>query len=154
MKDVDDVIGEHTGLSRKVLEYCLIMGRKVDEAKLAGFSEASWAELADLIATAEFVRVGNFKEVMDWTGYVVFLTAWATACEWDCSFKRITEVGTTVFLELEERAEAGDFSNVVNSLSVYEFNDAGKIHHVDVYLQMALPGAEMHDAYEGVDIPG
>lgn len=153
MKDVEDVIGEYSGLSRAVLDYSVIMKRMVGEAKQPGFSEESWAPLADLIATDEFVRVGNFKEVMDWQGYVEFLTAWATACEWECSFKRITEVGNVVFLELEERASAGDFSNVVNSLSVYEFDDAGKIRHVDIYLQMAMPAADVHEAYEGVDIP-
>jgi hypothetical protein len=136
-----------------VLEYSLIMKRMVAEAKLPGFSQECWAPLAELIATDEFERVGNFKEVMDWKGYVEFLTAWATACEWDCSFKRITEVGNLVFLELEERARAGDVSNVVNSLSLYEFDDTGRIRHVDIYLQMAMPAADMPDAYEGVDLP-
>jgi seryl-tRNA(Sec) selenium transferase len=67
MKDVEDVIGEHTGLSRKVLEYSLIMKRMVAEAKLPGFSQECWAPLAELIATDEFERVGNFKEVRNST---------------------------------------------------------------------------------------
>ena len=46
-----------------------------------------------------------------------------------------------MFLELEERSEIGDFTNAVNSLSVYEFDDAGKLRHLDVYLQMEVPGA-------------
>ena len=44
-----------------------------------------------------------------------------------------------MFLELEERSQIGDFSSVVNSVSVYEFNADNKITFVAVYLQMQLP---------------
>ncbi|MFN8027448.1 MAG: hypothetical protein U0W40_14165 [Acidimicrobiia bacterium] len=136
MKDITDVVDEYSGNSRKVLEYGLLMKRMVDEAKQPGFSAASWDVLLDLIAADDFVRVGNFKETQDWAGYVEFLTAWAPNAEWECSFKQITEVDGRVFLELEERSRMGDFSSVVNSMSVYEFGADGKIHHLDVYLQM------------------
>ncbi len=64
LQDVNDVIGNYTGLSREVLEYSRIMKRMVDSAGQPGFSVASWAPLAELIAIEEFERVGNFKEVM------------------------------------------------------------------------------------------
>ena len=54
-----------------------------------------------------------------------------------------------VFLELEERSTIGDFSNVVNSLSVYEFDGAGKIRHIDLYLQMEPPQPEMLKSFDG-----
>ena len=79
-----------------------------------------------------------------------FLTGWAMSSDWECSFKRITEVGNVVFLELEERSKIGDFKSVVNSMSVYEFDAGGKIHHIDVYLQMELPDPDMLKSYEGV----
>ena len=44
-----------------------------------------------------------------------------------------------VFLELEERSRIGDFSSVVNTASVYEFNADNKVSRIDVYLQMELP---------------
>lgn len=152
MRDVTDVLDDHTGRSRTILEYSLLMKRLVDEAKQPGFTADSWAPLADLVDTENFVRVGNFKEVMDWSQYVAFLTGWAGSSEWECSFKRITEAGEVVFLELEERSRIGDFSNSVNSVSVYEFDDAGKITRIDVYLQMALPDPEMLAGYAGVEI--
>ncbi|MFN8033761.1 MAG: hypothetical protein U0Q47_10750 [Mycobacterium sp.] len=152
MKNLDDVIGDYTGLSRTTLDYTALMKRMVDEAKKPGFGADSWGPLAELIDTENFVRVGNFKEVMNWQDYVNFLTGWAAHSEWDCSFKRITESGNTVFLELEERSRIGDFSNSVNSASIYEFNDDGKITHIDVYLQMALPDPEMLASYADVDI--
>jgi hypothetical protein len=40
----------------------------------------------------------------------------------------------------------------VNSASVYEFNEVGKIIRIDVYLQMALPSADMLKSYDGVPI--
>jgi hypothetical protein len=58
-----------------------------------------------------------------------------------------------VFLELEERSRVGDFSNIVNSVSVYEFTDAHKIRHIDLYLQMTPPQPEMLKSYEHVRIP-
>ena len=150
LQDVNSVIGRHTGYSRAVLDYSLIVKRVVDSAKQPGFSTASWAPLAELIDTAAFQRVGNFKEVMNWQQYIDFLNNWAPNADWECSFKRITERENLVFLELEERSETQGFSSVVNSLSVYEFNSAGKIVRVDVYLQMEPPPSEMLKSYEGV----
>ncbi|MBB3749541.1 hypothetical protein FHT44_002002 [Mycolicibacterium sp. BK634] len=139
-------------LSQSVLDYSVLMKRLVDEAKRPGFTADSWAPLAELIDTENFVRVGNFKEVMNWAEYVGFLTNWATSSEWESEFKRVTEAGNVVFLELEERSRIGDFSNSVNSVSVYEFDAAGKITRIDVYLQMALPDPDMLASYEDVEI--
>lgn len=150
--DMSEVLGDYTGLSRKVLDYSMVMKGIVDSAKEPGFSVDSWAPLKELIAVDEFERIGNFKEVMRWPEYVEFLTNWAAGSTWECSFKRITEHDGVVFLELEERTSMGDFSAVVNSMSVYEFNAEGKIRHLDIYLQMPLPGAEIFETYEGVQI--
>lgn len=140
MREVADVVGEHTGLSRTVLEYSLLMKRLVDSAKEPGFSVESWAPLTELIAVDGFERVGPFKDAMTWDQYATFLTDWATSSEWECSFKRITEARDLVFLELEERSRIGDYRSTVNSVSVYEFDAAGRIRHLDVYLQMEMPG--------------
>lgn len=139
MPELADILAQHTGRSRTVLEYAATTGRLVGEAKTPGFTDAGWAPLADLVDTENFHRVGAFKEEMDWAGYVAFLTGWATTSEWECTFKRITEHGDLVFLELEERSAVGDFRSVVNSLSVYAFSDDGRIRRLDLYLQMAYP---------------
>ena len=136
LRQVEDVIDEYTGNLRTVLNYCLIVNRMMNAAKQPGFNRESWAPLGKLLDLENFERVGNFKEIMNWEGYLDFMTPWAMSSEWECSLKRITEQTNTVFLELEERAKVGDFTNVVNSMSVYEFNKAGEIYHIDVYLQM------------------
>ncbi len=153
LQKVEDVIGLHTGRARTVLQYCTVTKRLVDEGKKPGFSAGSWAPLAELVAVGEFERVGAFREVMTWPDYVEFLTSWATTSKWECSFKHITESGGRVFLELEERSEVGDFSSVVNSLSVYEFADDDRIRHIDLYLQMTPPQPEMFKSFEGVELP-
>ena len=74
------------------------------------------------MAVDVFERVGNFKETMAWDDYMTFLAAWMPTADWACSFKRITEAGNLVFLELEERAGGG----AVNSASIYEFDESGQ----------------------------
>ena len=150
MREVSDVIDDYTGLSRKVLEWGLITKRLVDDAKRPGFSIESWAPIKSMVAVDEFERVGNFKEVLRWDDYVAFLTKWAPKADWECSFKRITErPDGVVFLELEERMSGA----AVNSLSVYEFDDAGKVRHLDIYLQMPPPSREVLKHYDDVDVP-
>jgi hypothetical protein len=154
LRDVAEIVDDYSGRRRAVLEYCMTTKRLVDAAKQPGFTVDSWTPLADLVDTGDFVRVGNFKEVMNWQDYVEFLTNWATSSHWECSFKRITEADGVVFLELEERSRVGDSVHSANSMSVYEFGDLGKIARIDVYLQMALPKSEMLSGYDGVDISG
>lgn len=151
--DIESVIDGYTGRARTVLEYGVTTKRLVDGAKKPGFTVDSWAPLAELVAVEEFARVGAFKEVMRWADYVEFLTNWATASEWECSFKRLTETNDLVFLELEERSNVGDHSSVVNSLSVYEFTDDDKIRHIDLYLQMTPLQPEMLRSFEEVESP-
>ena len=152
LQELDDVIDQYSGLSRIVLDYSQIMTRLVHRAKQPGWNEECWAPLAELVDTANFERVGNFKEVMNWAEYVAFLTGWAAGCEWDRSFNRITQVPGLGSLELEERVRFGDFASAVNSISVYEFNADGKIVHLDIYLQMALPDPASLESYEGIQI--
>ncbi len=139
MTTVDEVFATATGRSRIVLEYSRITKRLVEAAKNPDFTSADWAPLAELIDVDNFVRVGPFKEVMDWASYTKFLTNWAKSAEWDCRFQRLTETPDVVFLELEEHSRMGDFSSVVNSVSVYEFNADNKVRRIAVYLQMELP---------------
>jgi hypothetical protein len=154
LHDMADVIAGYSGLSRQAMEYGRISKTLFDAAKFPDFTQDHWDELGALIDVANFERVGNFKEVMDWPSYRDFLHGWAPAADWDCSFKRVTEKGNVVMLELEERTTMSGVSNAVNSLSVYEFNETGKIRRLDIYLQMALPDPAMLVGYADVNITG
>jgi hypothetical protein len=131
-------------LSKIVLDYGRIMKRIIDhDSKQPGFNVHGWAELEAMVNAREFERVGNFLEVVNWDEYAEMLANWAISSQWECSFKRITEVGRLVFQELEERSKVGDQRSTVNSVSVYEFDENDKITHLDIYLQMKPAEIEM-----------
>jgi hypothetical protein len=128
-------------LACKVLQYGEVIERTVEAAKEPGFTVAGWAELEELIDTEGFERVGNFKEVMTWPQYRDMLTQWGTTTDFWSRFRRISETGNLVFLELEEHnTPRGGQESVVNSLSLYEFNKDGKLCHLDIYLQYQPSG--------------
>ncbi|RZI68161.1 MAG: hypothetical protein EOP13_26430 [Pseudomonas sp.] len=77
MQNVDDVLETYSGRSRIVLDYSKVIKDMTDQASEDADPKAYWAPLARLVDTAAFVRVGNFKEVMNWAQYTAFLTAWA-----------------------------------------------------------------------------
>jgi len=128
-------------LCRTVLQFSDIFRRVVEKAKQPGFTPAQWAPLEELVAVDEFKRVGAFLEEMNWSEYTGFVTQFAKASGWEGSFRRIQERAGVVYLELTERCTTGDRVDVVNSVTVYEFNAAGKIRHLDVYLQRKLEPA-------------
>jgi hypothetical protein len=132
-----DVAAQNGPLSRKVLQYSAIMKQLVDKAKQHGFTERDWTTaMQDLVDFDHFQRIGNNLEVQTWPEYTRLLTAWAATAQWENTFKRITEVPGRVYLELEERSVLPNGQHTtVNSVSVYEFNAAGKLHHLDIYLQ-------------------
>lgn len=123
-------------LAQQVLDFEATVKRLVKAAKDPGFTAAGWAPLAEFVAVREFERVGTWMEVMNWEQYTGFLTQWAkSSMGFDTVLRRISELPGLVYLELEERHTRNGGVAVVNSLSVYEFNDEGKIKHLDVYLQ-------------------
>ena len=128
-------------LSAKVLEYDRIISRLVPAAKEPGFNQADWAPLAELIAVDEFERVGILREVMNWDQYRDFLTRWAASKGFWTRLRRISEVPPLVYFEVEEHHLKDGSETVINSMSVFEFNDAGKVRHLDVYLQGQLYAA-------------
>jgi len=133
-KDPTEVTG---ALSQKVLLYGEAIERIVKAAKNPGFSaETGWAELEALMDTAKFERVGNDKARMGWPVYRELLTMWATTTDFWSEFHRVSEAGNCVFLELtEHNTPRGGAESIVNSLSLYEFDEAGKLVHLDIYLQ-------------------
>jgi hypothetical protein len=66
------------------------------------------------------------------------LSRWASATDsFESTVRRISELRDLVFFEIEEQHLRAGNVNVVNSMTVFEFNEDGKIRHLDVYLQQA-----------------
>lgn len=121
-------------LTRKVLDYDATMKRLV--ADVGG--PVDWDPLAEFIAVDDFERVGTFREVQNWSQYTEMLTRWASATDsFETSVRRISELGPLVYYEIEERHVRGDNVNVINSITVFEFDGREKICHLNVYLQQA-----------------
>ena len=119
-------------LTRKVLDYEQAMKRLVPTIE----APADWAPLAEFVAVDTFERVGTFLEVQNWQQYTEMLTQWASATEtFETTVRRISELPGLVYFEIEERHFRGGDVHVVNSMTVFEFDEDGKIRHLDVYLQ-------------------
>ncbi len=129
---------DYKGLSRKVLQYCDAFRRVVEKTKKPGFSQADWAPLEELVDVHKFERVGVFltdrAEVIGWPQYKKYVSQYAGATSWEGTLRRITEVPGLVYLELQERNTRNGVTDVSNTVTIYEFNQAGKLCHLDVYV--------------------
>jgi hypothetical protein len=123
-----------TDLTQRVLAYTQTMEQIVPTVA----DRADWAPLASFVAVDDFERIGTFLEVHDWPQYVAMLNQWASAVDrFETTVLRITETGQLVFYEIEERHFRDDKVNVVNSMTVFEFDADDKIRRLTVYLQQA-----------------
>lgn len=136
---------DYKGLSRKVLQYGDTFRRIVEKAKQPRFSEADWAPLEDLVDVDKFERVGVFlsgrAEVIPWPQYKKYLSQFAGSTSWEGTLRRITEAPGLVILELEERNTRDGVTHVANTVTIYEFNEVGKLCHLDVYVQDLSQGS-------------
>lgn len=123
-------------LSAVVMNFVRTMKQTADRGREPGFSNNDWAALGEFIDQEAFVRMGPFHDEKRWADYVELLTAWVTNSDgWTPVAKRINEAPGVVYLDCEEQISSGGQINPFYSLSVYEFNDAGKIIRIDVYAQ-------------------
>lgn len=133
---------EYTGLSRKVLQYSEAFTQIVGKTKEPGFSDADWEPLEALVDVDNFEREGVFlgakAELIGWEQYKKYISQYGGATAWEGTLRRITEVPGLVILELEERNTRNGVTDVSNTVTIYQFNDAGKLTHLDVYV-MPLP---------------
>ena len=132
--------------SRQALRYSYVMKGVVERAKEPGYTKDDWAALAELVATDDFERVGNFREKVAWDQYLGLLDMWGRSTVWDFRVRRVTEGDGYALLELEEHAVYPDREETYCSVSVYEFDAAGKLVHLEIYLskEEALGAAQSH----------
>jgi len=147
-ENIDEAAERYTGLSRKAIDYGRFQKRIMDRArgKDNGYSPDEWLGLKDLV-TDDFERIGTFKEVMTCDQMIAFLQKWSPTQDWEGSFKRVSEYDNVVVLELEERVKDDSEWSAVNTVSVYEYNEEGKLRHLDVYIQAPPGSVEKTEAY-------
>ncbi len=120
-------------LAGKAWQYADFITGMTIRAKQPGFTRAAWDELAEMVAVNDFVRVGRFKEVMDWQQSVDLMDQFARIAEFHNEIVRVNEVDNVVFLELQERNTMNGQTMEMVTMTVFEFNEAGKITRLDFF---------------------
>jgi hypothetical protein len=99
-------------------------------------SPTDWDPLTPFIDEENFLRVGAYLEELNWPDYKQFLTGWmAGGTRFEFTEFQISEVGNSVFQEIEERHWRGDQFIRKNVIAVYRFNDQRRLIHLDIYEQ-------------------
>jgi limonene-1,2-epoxide hydrolase len=125
---------EQTGpLTQLVYEF-IDAQRRAMEAGAKNLSD--WDGMLEYIDPVNFKRVGAYLEELGWEDYRKFLANWmAGGTRFEFTEFRISEVGDTVFQEIEERHFRGDEFIRKNVIAVYRFNGDKKLVHLDIYEQ-------------------
>jgi len=135
---------DYKGLSRKVLQYCAGFKLIADKIRQGSISESDWAVMEELVDVPNFQREGVFLtdrvEISTWQQYKKILNQYGGMTQWEGSLRRITEVPGLVFLELEERNTREGVTDVSNTVTIYGFNDAGRLRKLDVYVAHVAKG--------------
>ena len=108
----------------------------------AGVTQPSDCDpLTEFIDPDKFKRVGAYLDELNWPDYKKFLTGWTAG---DTKFEftefQISEVGNSVFQEIEERHTRGEQFIRKNVIAVFKFNDDQKLVHLDIYEQATDSG--------------
>ena len=129
---------DFTGLSRKVIAYSEAFQEVIGKAKASAITDADWAPFETIVDPARFERVGTFltpqSEVIGWDKYKHYISQFGGATDWEGTLRHITEQDNRVILELEERNTRAGETDVSNTVTIYEFDDAERLVHLDVYV--------------------
>lgn len=135
--------GGFSGNSRSVIAYSEAFVQLAEKAKAGPLADADWDAIEQLVDVAAFVREGVFlgprAEVIDWPTYRSYVTQYGGHTSWEGTLRHITEVQGRVIMELEERNTRDGQTDVSNTVTIYEFTDAGKLCHLDVYVMPLEP---------------
>jgi hypothetical protein len=115
-------------------------------------SPADYAPVAEFVDVAAFERVGAYLETFDWEAYTRFLSGWASGgTRFEFTEFRISEIGDSVFQEIEERHVRGGEFIRKNVIAVYRFTPERKIRHLDIYEQATDSGQWIKDAAQAAN---
>lgn len=126
-------------LATKAILYCDMVADTAGRTGDADFdAEFGWAAVEAMVDIPSFIRYGAMREVINWSEYRKMLSGWGGSTDFWYNFRRVTEcpASNRVFWELEEHnTPNGGEETVVNSMTAVQFNDAGMVCRMDVYIQ-------------------
>lgn len=120
-----------TALGSQALRYREIVTAAAACAPNSG--EANWDELASLVATGDFVQVGRDKRELDWPDAVAAMDRWARETAFASKVRRLEQAGPLVFMELEEQSTVSGRTTTLETMTVFEFDPAGKLRRLDLF---------------------
>jgi hypothetical protein len=97
------------------------------------FTFADWEELAELVDTKAFVRVGRHGEAMDWMQTVTLMQRNLASTK-HYVLRHATEVGDRVFLELDEAITHRGKRLLFDSIYIFSFDTAGRITRLEFFM--------------------
>jgi hypothetical protein len=129
---------EYTGHSRTVLAYSEAFSAIMASAKQHALTPADWKKMETIVDVENFERVGVFTtaqtEKHGWQQYTSTISQYASIADFEATLRHITETDERVILALEEHNTVNGVPHIANTITIYEFNAAGKIHHLEVYV--------------------
>ncbi len=127
--------GQSGELTPRVMALVECMKELVAKGMQSGVDDADFCSLEALLAD-DFERVGPFHDAKDWPGYRELVKQWVNNTQgWRPELRRIAEAPGLVFMQCEEMITHGDSEFPFHSLSMYEFDKAGRIRRIEVYMQ-------------------
>lgn len=127
-----------SGLTQKVIVYGEAFEGVIARAKQGPLTPADWAPLDALVDPARWERVGVFLgpevQTIGWDQYKAIITQYGAMTTWDGTLRRITEAENAVIQELVETNTSQGRTSLANTVTVFEFDGAGRIVHLDVYV--------------------
>jgi hypothetical protein len=120
-------------LAARAVRYVEIVTEITRKAKLPGYTVATWNTLAPLVATDEFLLVGHNKQELDWPATIACMDGWARAAEFSSALRRVEEAGALVFMELDEQVTVQGQTTRRHTMTMYEFDTAGKLRRLDAF---------------------
>lgn len=130
-------------LSAKVLEFMATIECLVARAKQPDFRMEEWEKLKEFVEPDGYERIAANRETRGWDEDLRLRDRFARIARFETGIRRIAEAGNVVYLDLVEHIILEHERFAVNSLGVFEFNDAGKLCRNISYQQWdsdRLPG--------------
>lgn len=114
-------------LAAKVLAFMSTIERLVARAKQPDFRMEEWDQLKDFVEPDGYERIAANRETRGWDEDLQLRDRFARIARFETEIRRIAEAGNIVYLDIIEHIILDHERFAVNSLGVFEFNDAGKL---------------------------
>ena len=121
-------------LTQTAIRYMDFVKGKAPRVRDPDFTFATWEELAQLVDTDKFVRVGRHGEAMGWAETVELMHRNIGSVK-DYTLRGSTETGDRVFLEMEECVMHEGGRMLFNSVYIFTFDAADRIVRLEFFQQ-------------------